>query len=177
MKRACFVIVLLILAVLPAKAQFFPNDGDPGHLRWFTLETPYYELIYPSGGDSLARVYGRLLEQFRTPVGRSFGQTPGEGQRRKMPVVLHTYNPYSNGAVGWAPRRIDLFTIPQNNGSDPAPWPIQLTAHEPRHQAQFQRARRHSLGFLGYLTGEVWNPLYWQLYLSWALGEGDAVKR
>ena len=171
MKRLIFLSALMLAAAAPLKAQFFKNGEDPGQLRWFSVETPHYEIIFPQGTDSLARVYGRQLEQFRVPIGRSYGTTPGEGQRRKMPVVLHTHNPYSNGSVGWAPRRMDLYTQPDPGGADPMPWSIQLTSHEPRHQAQLQQGR----SFLNVLTGEIWNPVYWQIFLGWALGEGDAV--
>ena len=142
MKRFALTVILLALAAIPLRAQFYQAGDDPGHLRWYTLETPHYRLIYPAGADSLARSYGRLLEQFRVPMGRSYGLTPGEGQRRKMPVVLHTRNPFSNGSVGWAPRRMDLYTLPNALGADPTPWAIQLAAHEPRHQAQFQQGSR-----------------------------------
>ena len=171
MTRKTFLALLLFLTALPLKAQFFSNGEDPGRTRWYTLETPHYQLIYPTGTDSLARTYGRLLEQFRVPVGRSFGVTPGDGQRKKMPVVLHPFNPYSNGSVGWAPRRMDFYTLPDPGGADPLPWAVMLSAHEPRHQAQMERGK----SFLNILLGEAWNPVYWQFYLSWSLGEGDAV--
>ena len=174
MTRKTLVALLLLLASLPLHAQFYLNGDDPGYLRWYTLETPHYQMIYPAGTDSLARVYGRLLEQFRVPMGRSFGTTPGEGQRRKMPVVLHTSNPYSNGSVGWAPRRFDLYTLP-DAGGDPVPWPIQLASHEPRHQAQFQSAGKRWFKVFNVLSGEAMQPVAWQIFYGWALGEGDAV--
>lgn len=174
MKRTA-LLILLLLATLPLRAQFFLNGDDPGHLRWFTIETPHYQLIYPTGTDSLARTYGRLLEQFRVPLGRSYGQIPGEGQHRKMPIVLHPYHPYPNGSVGWAPTRFDLYTLPDGGGSDPAPWAIQLASHEPRHQAQLQREGRKYFKLFNILSGQAWNPVAYQLFLGQALGEGDAV--
>lgn len=175
MKRFALIVLLLALAAIPLRAQFYQAGDDPGHLRWYTLETPHYRLIYPMGADSLARSYGRLLEQFRVPMGRSYGLTPGEGQRRKMPVVLHTRNPYSNGSVGWAPRRMDLYTLPNALGADPTPWAIQLAAHEPRHQAQFQQGSRKYFKFFNILSGEIWNPVVYEVFLGLSLGEGDAV--
>ena len=175
MKKTYLTAFLLLLSAFWGRAQFFHAGDDPGYLRWYSIETPHYQLIYPSGTDSLARVYGTLLEQFRVPMGRSIGQTPGEKQRRKMPVVLHAYYPFSNGAVGWAPRRFDLYPLPEAYGASPSPWPVQLAAHEPRHQAQFEKGSSGWFKAFNYLTGQAWNPVYWQAYLSWALGEGDAV--
>lgn len=175
MTRKTLLAICLLLATLPLKAQFYLNGDDPARTRWYTLETPHYQLIYPIGVDSLARTYARQLEQFRVPMGRSIGITPGEGQRRKLPVVLHAYNPYSNGSVGWAPSRMDLYTLPDAYGPDPVPWSIQLTSHEPRHQAQFQSAGKGWFKLFNILGGEAWNPVAWQVYFGWALGEGDAV--
>ena len=175
MTRKTILALCLLLASLPLRAQFYLNGDDPARLRWYTIETYHYQLIYPQGTDSLARSYGRLLEQFRIPMGRSFGTTPGEGQRRKLPVVLHAYNPYSNGSVGWAPSRMDLYTLPEGYGADPVPWAVQLASHEPRHQAQFQSAGKGWFKLFNILAGEAWNPVAWQVYYGWALGEGDAV--
>lgn len=176
MRKSLLAIMLLMLAYLPAKAQFYTSGDDPGYLKWYSIQTPYYQIIYPSGADSLARVYGKLLEQFRVPIGRSIGITPGQGFKRKMPVILHTHNVYSNGSVGWAPRRMDLYTIPDPYNPDPIPWEIQLASHEPRHQAQFQWGRQRGLNkVLSWFSGEAWSPIAWQLYLDFPFGEGDAV--
>ena len=173
MRKTVLALCLLTVCLLPARAQFFLVGDDPARLHWYSMETAHYQLIFPEGADSLARRYGRALEQFRVPLGRSLGgMTPGEGQRRKMPVVLHTHYTYSNGSVGWAPSRYDLYTHPEAYGADPVPWHLQLAGHEPRHQAQMQFGMR---GVLPWLTGEMWAPVYWQLYLEMCLAEGDAV--
>ena len=175
-KIRCLILLLLCGSAFQARAQFFTPGEDPGYLRWYSIETPYYQVIYPEGKDSLARQYGRLLEQFRVPLGRSLEFTPGARQRHKMPVVLHAFYPYSNGAMGWAPTRYDLYTLPDAYGSDPVPWPVQLAAHEPRHQAQMERSGQKGVGkVFSFLLGEAWAPVGWELYLERPIGEGDAV--
>lgn len=173
MRKSILILGLLLACLFPARAQFYLVGDDPGHLRWYSVESAHYQIIYPAGTDSLARNYARALEQFRVPLGRSLGgMTPGDGQRRKLPVLLHAYYPYSNGSVGWAPSRMDLYTHPDAYVADPIPWHLQLAAHEPRHQAQIQFGQR---GVLPWITGQIWAPVYWQLYLEQGLGEGDAV--
>jgi len=173
MRKKTFIALLLLACALPVRAQFYLAGDDPSRLHWYSLKTEHYELIFPQGADSLARVYGRALEQFRVPMGKSLGgMTPGEGWRRRMPVVLHTHHAYSNGSVGWAPRRMDLYTHPESYGADPTSWSTMLASHEPRHQAQLQFGQR---GFLPWIVGEIWAPAYWQIYLDMAVGEGDAV--
>ena len=176
MKRFLLAILLFTLGLsFPARAQFVVPGDDPACLRWYSLESPFYNIIYPEGADSLARSYARLLEQFRRPMGASIGFTPGEGLRKKMPIVLHTRHVYSNGSVAWAPRRFDLFTLPQAYGSEPTPWDIQLASHEPRHQAQLQAWSRSYGRPLNWLIGQGWNPVGWQVYIGRTFGEGDAV--
>ena len=176
MRKTFIAALVLCLSALGARAQFYTVGSDPSNLKWYSTETPYYKLIYPEGADSLARVYGRLLEQFRVPMGNTIGTTPGDLPKgKKMPVVLHTHNPYSNGSVAWAPRRMDLFTLPEPYGSDPSPWEIQLAAHEPRHQAQLQYGYGGFFKIGTWIVGEGFNPVVWALYLDRPLGEGDAV--
>ena len=169
------ILAALLLAVLPAKAQFVLTGDDPGNLRWYSIETPYYKIIYPQGADSLAVNYGLLLEKYRPAIGLSLGFTPiGEGQQ-KMPVVLHTHNPRANGSVAWAPKRMDLYTLPDAYGSEPTPWDIQLATHEPRHQAQLELDRHGFWRFPSYVVGQAWTPALFQMYLARCLAEGDAV--
>lgn len=173
MRKTLISLLFLLAFSLPGKAQFFLTGEDPGHLRWYSVESAHYQVIFPSGADSLARVYARLLEQFRVPMGKSIGELPGTG--KKFPVVLHTHYPYSNGSVAYAPRRMDLYTMPEAYGSDPSPWAVQLAAHEPRHQAQMQLSAKGFMRSFPYIIGEAWNPVGWYLYFDSSLGEGDAV--
>ena len=171
MRKTLLALCLTIAYILPVNAQFYLPGDDPGHLRWYSIQTPHYQIIFPDGADTLARTFGRRLEQFRPAVGRSLDLTPGIG-REKMPVVLHTHHITANGSMGWAPSRMDLFTFTDPYGSDPVSWDIQLAAHEPRHQSQMEYSDR---GWLKVVTGEGWSPIHWQLFMEQAIAEGDAV--
>ena len=177
MRKILISLIALVGVSLSARAQFFTWGSDPGNLHWYSLESPYYKIIYPQGADSLARTYAQLLEQFREPVSRSVGFTPKSGKwSRKMPVVLHTHHLSSNGSVGYAPVRMDLFTTPESYGSDPLAWPIQLASHEPRHQAQLEKVESAGLvKGLSYVIGQGAAPLGWIIFMARVRGEGDAV--
>ena len=99
MKNFHKLIIILVLLGLPfmAEAQFYSVGDDPGRLKWYSIESRNYRIIYPRGLDSLARVYGEKLEQYRLPVGASAGYFPGEMTRQKLPVILHACNAQSNG--------------------------------------------------------------------------------
>jgi len=156
-------------------AQFYPGGSDPASVRWQRMQTENYDLIFPKGCDSLARVYGRLLEDLRTDVGRSCGMTVRQGYRGKMPVILHAYTSTANGAVTWAPRRMELYTMPEPFAPTPIPWERLLAVHEGRHAAQMSFG---SIGFwrpLNRLVGEMLPGALAGVYPGPVLLEGDAV--
>ena len=170
------ISALFLLVSVPAAAQFTVIGSDPGHLRWFSIDTPAYRIIYPAGTDSLARVYGLKLEQFRQAEALSSGLLPGRYQRQRTPVVLHPYHVSSNGMMLLAPRRMDLYTVPQAYEALPDAWETHLVAHESRHLSQLQFGYRGWLFRpLRYLFGDIWTGAASAIYPNMALLEGDAV--
>lgn len=169
-------IAALFLFIFPllADAQFYVTGDDPGRLKWYSIDTDNYRVIYPEGNDSLARVYGSNLEKFRIPVSRTTGYLPGGPGRSRMPVVLHAYNT-SNGSVAWAPKRMDLFTIPSAYEPEPMPWATMLSVHESRHVTQMQFGMTQAQRPMCWAFGQMWNILASLLYPGLSTIEGDAV--
>ena len=175
MKFQKILIFLLCLAFSQAaSAQFYVTGDDPGHLKWNYMDTESYRIIYPRGLDSLARVYGRKLETYKIPVSRTTGYVTGEGDGKLMPVMLHAWNT-SNGSVAWAPKRMDLFTIPSAYAPEAMPWSTMLSVHESRHVTQMQFGMTNSHKPLGWVFGQMWNILASIIYPNMYNIEGDAV--
>jgi hypothetical protein len=174
MKRIGAIFFLLFAAVA-ARAQFFSSGNDPGGVKWRSVTSEHFRLIYPAGNDSLALRYGLALEKYLEPVGGSIGYEPNALYRRPMPVILHSYTAKANGSVVWAPRRMDLFTRPQSLAPEPLEWITELAVHESRHVAQMQFARDRGSGVFRALTGELFTGAMAALYPGPALLEGDAV--
>ena len=177
MRKSLLTLLLLLAATFGLRAQFYKPGTDPGYLRWYYLDSPYYRVIFPEGADSLARSYATLMEQFRVPMGRTIDHTPQSGVwGKRMPIVLHTHHMTPNGSVAYAPIRMDFYTLPEPKGSSPVSWAIQLASHEPRHQAQLEKLESAGL-FKGlrYVIGQGSAPLAWAIYLASTRGEGDAV--
>ena len=64
MKRGLPILFCcFFLASLPARAQFYSAGTDPGGVRWSSVRTENYRVIYPRGVDSLARAYALSLQQ------------------------------------------------------------------------------------------------------------------
>ncbi|MBO7192633.1 MAG: hypothetical protein J6V17_04510 [Bacteroidales bacterium] len=166
------LLTLTVSILFPAGlwAQFYVTGDDPGSLKWNIMDTDNFSIIYPQGTDSLARVYGYKLEKYRTPVSRTTGYT----NKDRMPVVMHTYNA-ANGSVAWAPKRMDLFTIPSPYEPEPIPWSTMLSVHEGRHVTQMQFGMTKAQKPFYWLFGEMWNILVSLVYPGMANIEGDAV--
>ena len=173
MHRLILIYILLLLP-LSMSAQFYVTGDDPGRLKWNYIDTESYRIIYPQGSDSLARVYGRKLEKYKVPVSRTSGYMTGEGDGKIMPVVLHAYND-ANGSVAWAPKRMDLFSIPSAYEPVAMPWSTMLSVHESRHVTQMQFGLTGKLRVGKWIIGEGWNIAAFLLYPSLTTMEGDAV--
>ena len=175
MKRLrTLLLASALLAGTAASAQFYQNGSDPFG-RWSAMGSDHYRIVYPDGLDSLARAYLLDLEKWQPVVGRSAGMAPGSLQWGRTPVILHPFNPSSNGSVAWAPKRMDLYTHPEPYGSIPLSWTTQLTVHESRHVTQMQLAYRKPFRWVNYLVGEMWPGAISALFTPPTLLEGDAV--
>ena len=169
-----FLLAVGFLAGPLASAQFFQAGSDP-FTRWREMDTEHYRVVYPEGLDSMARAYVIDLELWQPKVGASAGMAPGSLQWGKTPVILHPWNPYSNGSVAWAPKRMDLYTHPEAYGSIPQPWMTQLTSHESRHVSQMQLNYRKPFRRGLYVLGEMWSGCVSALFTPPVFLEGDAV--
>ena len=173
--RRVILALAVLCAALPAAAQFYTMGADPGGLRWSSVETATYRVVYPRGLDSLARAYAIALEQVAGPVGRSLGARPNAAYARKMPVVLHTATAHSNGQVTWTPRRLELLTVPDPFAPEPTPWMVQLAVHESRHVSQMQFGMQKPFRWMNWLGGELVPGGLAAIYCGPAFFEGDAV--
>lgn len=176
LRRWLLLIPALLMGAGSLHAQIETGGGEPASVRWMEWETPSFRILYPQGNEYIADQYGRLLEKYHGLVGASLGMVPGSLQFNKAPVLLHTHTPFSNGTVVWAPRRMELYTLPEANGSDATPWAEQLSIHEQRHVAQMQFGYSSTFfKLLEFVFGEMAPGALVGLYPGAALLEGDAV--
>ena len=172
--RKFLISVLLSLAAIQAYAQFYVGGEDPP-AKWSSLKTQRYRLVYPSRMDSLARVYASELEKWRPIVGLSAGSDPCQRHCSRLPVILHGFTAASNGSVAWAPKRMELYTLPESGYPDAIPWEESLTVHESRHVAQMQFGYRGWFKPLSWLFGDISTGALSGIYPGTMLLEGDAV--
>lgn len=169
-------LTLLSSACIKSYAQFSLTGNDPASVRWKKMETANFMLIFPSGEDSLATVYGAELEEARLRVARSSGFLIGQSYKAKMPVVLHSRYVMPNAAVTWAPKRMDIFTVNDPYSPTAMPWVRNLAIHEGRHAAQMQFGAAGGWGkALHWIFGEMAAGAFAGIYPGPAFLEGDAV--
>ena len=176
MKRFLLTLCLAVVAAIPAAAQLTASGTEPNKVQWQTFNSANYQLIYPEGLDSLARLYAASLERFRIPNSVSSGFKANQFYSTPMPAVLHSFTGYSNGSVSWAPRNMSLYTNPESYSPDPQNWIDQLAVHEGRHAAQMQLgASARKFEVFNILSGELFAGSMAAIYSGPTFLEGDAV--
>ena len=159
---------------LTTAGQIYSPGTNPVNVKWSSISTEGYKIIYPRGLDSLARAYAVSLEKYRELQAYGCGFAPNGMYGSRQPVVLHPFNAYSNGMVSWAPRGMHLFTTPEAYDPEATPWTDQLAVHESRHVAQMQLGKAKSRT-MNSLLGELWPGVVSGIYPGPAMLEGDAV--
>lgn len=175
MKRLLIALSLLAAVSFSATAQFSTDGDNPAGLKWSSMDTRDYRIIFPTGSDSLARAYGLELQKFAPRLKGSLGFSPNMMYSKPHPVVLNTLYSISNGSVTWAPRRMSLYTFPDPYASEAMPWMTNLAVHEGRHVAQLQFSRSGFFKGFHWFLGEMLDGALDAVYPGPHLLEGDAV--
>lgn len=168
-KRFIILPFLLTLAQL-LPAQFYDTGTDPASIRWKQIRSSNFRVVFPSGhekqalqtADYLETSFSLLAEVYTLPR-----------RRFKTDVVLHPYSSESNGYVGYAPRRMELFPMPEQN-SIPADNLKILALHEAVHVMQFMSLQNGFTGDASRLAGQQVTGLVAAMMPFWFY-EGDAV--
>ena len=112
---------LLIPALLVG--QYYDAGHEPGSTRWKVIQTPSFRQIYPDtleeAGHATVLALDRAILQLDTFFSRPL---------RPLPVVLHNRKTISNAFAGWAPSRMEFYTIPPPDGYAHL-WLDQLCIH------------------------------------------------
>lgn len=157
------------LLVTDIQAQFYAGGQSPGSLKWKQINSEYFQIIFPEGFEKQANYMANVLEYARVLDGKTLENYPP-----KISVLLHNRTVVSNAEVGWAPRRIEIFTqAPQD--SYPQDWFQQLALHEYRHVVQIDKMHQGITKALYALFGQQITAGVYGLYVPWWFIEGDAV--
>lgn len=169
MKKLSWIILFLLFSIT-LQAQYYLSGEDPAAIRWKQIQTEQFRIIFPHENESQAQQLASLLEKTYA-ASRLDLRSPAV----KSDLILHTRSTISNATVAWAPRRLDFYNTPPQDGYAQN-WFKQLASHELRHVAQLQKLTDGT-------TGKVLNIALGQQATAALLGafvplwfiEGDAV--
>jgi hypothetical protein len=162
------LVSFLFFLTSQVKGQFYSQGEDPASVKWEKIKTENFSLIYPRGFYAEANRFANLLEYYRPYSSYSLNNMPG-----RIPVIIHTQSVNSNGFVTWAPRRMEVFALAdQNNFAQD--WFEQLALHEYRHAVQINKFHQGITRGISWIFGEMATGATSAYMPRWFL-EGDAV--
>ncbi len=170
-----FHFFLLLIFVAGLNFKTFSQtvlSNNPPSLKWYQVNTPNFQVIYPKGFEMQAQRMANTLEHIHDPEARTLGSKP-----KKISVILQNQSSISNAFVSILPRRSEFFTMPAQdyNFIGTNDWLNLLAAHEYRHVVQFQHAKRGFNKVLYYLFGNTTLAGMAQVSVPQWFWEGDAV--
>jgi len=169
MQKIFWINIILLLILKTTLGQFYDSGQDPNRIKWRQFNSSRFQVIYPSGLDSLAKVYFLNLERIANQELKTISFSP-----TKIPVVLHNQTIISNGEVGWAPKRMNLYLVAgQDNYFQP--WEQHLPIHEYRHTAQLGKMNQGTSRVLFWVFGEQATAAILGWHIPMWFVEGDAV--
>lgn len=167
--KKIIVLLVLILCVGNAKAQYLDNGQDPFSISWKQIDNQYFKLIFPEGENKSAQRFANILYSLFDKKYSSLNHKPS-----KIPIVLHSRGGRSNGMVVWAPKRMELYSIAATS-QDYVDFYQHLAVHEFRHVIQVDKINQGFTRFLYCLFGEQVVGGILGLYVPMWFLEGDAV--
>lgn len=169
MKKIIFLAIAFFLVVTTAKAQYFQTGQDPSSIKWKQINTANFQVIYPEEFEIQAQRVSFVLDKVY-----EYGSKTLDFHPRKVSIILHTRTVNSNGLVAWAPKRIELFTTP-NQQIYAQDWLEQLALHEFRHLVQMDKIQSELPVLVKAILGEQATAIVVGAYLPFWFLEGDAV--
>ena len=164
---------LLPALLLPAliHAQTIDTYQNPPGIRWKTIETAHFEIVFPDELSEEGLRVANTMEYLYGPLNQTL-----DAKRKRISLFLTNQGAIANGYVNLAPRKSEWYHQPvQGTSTGSGEWYRLLAAHEGRHMVQFDKVNTGFTRLAGWATGESGVsalsmfsiPLWW-----W---EGDAV--
>ncbi len=167
--KKLFLFILFTGFLVVSKAQYFQTGQDPAYLKWRQINTKNFQIIFPDYYETQAQKLAVVMEKVYLVGGKTLNYKP-----KKISIILHTQTVKSNGLVAWAPKRVELYTIP-HQGIYAQNWVEQLAIHEFRHVVQIDKVNSELPKILKAIFGEQGTALFFGVYVPWWFIEGDAV--
>jgi hypothetical protein len=164
------LIIYLLFSVISTEifGQYYDTGQDPGSIKWLQIKTSRFTVIYPESYGQEGVKFAQSLDDSFTKLNSLYSV-----KKVRIPVIIHSYTTFSNGYVVWAPKRMEIYPTPEQNGIPIDPVE-QLTVHELTHVLQMISLKKGFSGAMSVLWGQQFTGGISVLLPQWFM-EGDAV--
>ncbi|MBA4322294.1 MAG: hypothetical protein C0408_05690, partial [Odoribacter sp.] len=163
------ILFILLFSFCPRiLAQYYETGQDPSSVKWLQIKTNRFTVLYPESYGVEGVKFAKSLDDSFTKLSSLYSV-----KKFKIPVIIHNYTTFSNGYVAWAPKRMEIYPTPEQNGI-PLDAAEQLTTHELTHVLQMVSLNRGFTRVMSVLSGEQFTGVISALLPLWFM-EGDAV--
>ncbi len=166
--RYLFISLIFLIHENNSLAQFYSTGQDPASAKWKQIKTDNFQIIFQDNFEDKAQEIANILEYNYLKAGKTLKHKP-----KKISVIVHNQTILSNGYVAWAPKRMELYVTPPQDGY-PDPWLEHLCIHELRHVVQVDKLNEGITKILSIVFGQQATGLVAGQLPLWYL-EGDAV--
>ena len=170
MRKTASFLFCLLGCFFTAYAQLYYTPGSDPIRKWRSLLTEHYEIIYPEGTDSLARVYAANLEAVRNDA----IVLPLQVSPARTSVILHPYTLSGDDEKrSNSPLRLDIYTGPEMYGYMTEPWEYTTAIAKSRQLGQEYLLDRGFFNVLSYVMGDNMRLLGDNLFFNGFYRLGD----
>ncbi len=166
-----FLVVLFFLSIISSSfAQRF--GGNPSSQKWKQIDTDTVRVVFPAGQEQQALTIAGIIHGLQQRNSNSLGNS-----LRKVSMVLQHRTLISNGYVGLAPFRSELYTTAPQNAFNlgAADWLTNLAIHEFRHVQQYSNFNKGLSKLAALVLGEEGQAVANATSIPDWFFEGDAV--
>ena len=155
------------MSIDKANAQFINTGQSRTSIKWRIIKSEDFNIIYPDYFEQMAQQTANIF------YGIFKHNNSLDQKAKKINFIIHPNGGISNGNVGWAPKRSELYTIPPQDAGES--WLNHLCIHESRHVVQFNKMNQNTSKILYYIFGQMAPMTIVGLYVPMWFLEGDAT--
>ena len=162
---------LLIYTFILYTLFSFAQEQNPPNILWKSIETPHFQIIFPSEIENEAQRVANTMEQVCKYDTSSLSTHP-----KRVSLVLNNRAMISNAYAALAPRYMQFYMKPPQTVTDLSSldWVQLLAIHEYRHIVQYSKNKHQFTKFMTYLFGDI-GQLMMQYSIPYWFFEGDAI--
>ncbi|HEX2921239.1 MAG TPA: hypothetical protein VHO50_08755 [Bacteroidales bacterium] len=168
LKQLNLLITGIMIFTQVVSGQYFNTGQDPSSLKWLQIKTNNFTLIYPDNYGQAGIDLARTLEISAERISSVFPQ-----KKVRLPIVVHNFSTTSNGYVSWAPKRMELFPVKEQDAL-PGNQDLLLCLHEYTHAYEMTSLNTGFTKMMSTILGQQFTGVVSSLLPMWYL-EGNAV--